>query len=185
MLTRSFGNMLAFLESAINMSALPIIASAQGSKTATGLATRAFAISSKKPEPVKKPEKTQFLTTFLNSTSSQSTELFHYVCFVPINNRLYELDGLQPYPIDHGQIYDEQCWTEKFKQVIHERINAASTNNCQTQMVVGGNGLASNEIRYNLMALVPDKIKQFENYLHVLCENKMMLKQILENKDQL
>jgi hypothetical protein len=33
-----------------------------------------------------------------------NSEIFHFICFVPINGRLYELDGLKPYPIDHGSL---------------------------------------------------------------------------------
>lgn len=29
-------------------------------------------------------------------------EAFHFVSYVPIGGRLFELDGLKPYPIDHG-----------------------------------------------------------------------------------
>lgn len=32
-------------------------------------------------------------------------EAFHFVSYVPINGRLFELDGLKPYPIDHGKIW--------------------------------------------------------------------------------
>lgn len=31
-------------------------------------------------------------------------EAFHFVSYVPIKGRLFELDGLKPYPIDHGEI---------------------------------------------------------------------------------
>lgn len=31
-----------------------------------------------------------------------SAEAFHFVSYVPIGDRLFELDGLKPYPIDHG-----------------------------------------------------------------------------------
>jgi len=30
-------------------------------------------------------------------------EAFHFVSYVPISGRLFELDGLKPYPIDHGR----------------------------------------------------------------------------------
>ena len=30
-------------------------------------------------------------------------EAFHFVSYVPIKGRLFELDGLKPYPIDHGK----------------------------------------------------------------------------------
>ena len=32
-------------------------------------------------------------------------EAFHFVSYVPINGRLFELDGLQPYPVDHGNAH--------------------------------------------------------------------------------
>ena len=32
-----------------------------------------------------------------------AAETFHYVSYVPINGRLFELDGLKPGPIDHGE----------------------------------------------------------------------------------
>lgn len=32
----------------------------------------------------------------------ESDDVFHFVTFVPLNGRIYELDGLQPSPIDHG-----------------------------------------------------------------------------------
>ena len=31
-------------------------------------------------------------------------EAFHFVSYVPIKDRLFELDGLKAYPIDHGEI---------------------------------------------------------------------------------
>ena len=30
-------------------------------------------------------------------------DAFHFVSYVPIKGRLFELDGLKPYPIDHGE----------------------------------------------------------------------------------
>ena len=41
----------------------------------------------------------------LSATNTTSgNEVFHFVCFLPINGHLYELDGLKRYPIDHGPI---------------------------------------------------------------------------------
>jgi hypothetical protein len=39
-----------------------------------------------------------------SGTAIASNEIFHFICFLPINDRLYELDGLKPYPVDHGPI---------------------------------------------------------------------------------
>jgi len=36
------------------------------------------------------------------TTGRFTGEAFHFVSYVPINGRLFELDGLKPNPIDHG-----------------------------------------------------------------------------------
>lgn len=36
------------------------------------------------------------------TTGRFTGEAFHFVSYVPINGRLFELDGLKPHPIDHG-----------------------------------------------------------------------------------
>lgn len=33
----------------------------------------------------------------------RTMEAFHFVSYVPIKGRLFELDGLKVYPIDHGE----------------------------------------------------------------------------------
>ena len=45
--------------------------------------------------------------------------------YVPINNRLFELDGLRKFPIDHGPIPDPDNWTEKLREVIQQRLGMA------------------------------------------------------------
>jgi hypothetical protein len=42
-------------------------------------------------------------------------EAFHFVSYVPINGRLFELDGLKKFPIDHGPIPQGENWTEKLR----------------------------------------------------------------------
>ena len=58
--------------------------------------------------------------------SRYTGEAFHFVSYVPINDRLIELDGLKKYPIDHGPIPDPDNWTEKLRQVITERLGIAT-----------------------------------------------------------
>lgn len=48
-------------------------------------------------------------------------EAFHFVCFVPIDGCLYELDGLKPYPINHGPWHEDEDWTSKFRNLIIDR----------------------------------------------------------------
>jgi ubiquitin carboxyl-terminal hydrolase BAP1 len=60
----------------------------------------------------------------LKTNNFSTGEAFHFVSYVPINGRLYELDGLKSYPIDHGPVSED--WTENFRQVIIDRLGIAT-----------------------------------------------------------
>lgn len=51
-----------------------------------------------------------------------SGEAYHFVSLVPINGHLFELDGLKPYPMDHGPWAADEDWTDKFRRVMAERL---------------------------------------------------------------
>lgn len=40
-----------------------------------------------------------------HSASGRKMDAFHFVSYVPINGHLFELDGLRPYPLDHGYCF--------------------------------------------------------------------------------
>ena len=60
---------------------------------------------------------------------------------MPHNGQLYELDGLQDGPISFGECTDEN-WVEKAREQIQKRIEKYATS----------------EVRFNVMAVVKDKI---------------------------
>lgn len=108
-----------------------------------------------------------------NEITGANQEIFHFICFVPINGKLYELDGLKPYPVDHGSIDSESTesrssnWTNKFKQIIKQRLSSFNS------------GQQSHEIRFNLMALVPDKMVQLSDQIDLMKHNYTRLFDLL------
>ncbi len=87
--------------------------------------------------------------------SRYTGDTFHFVSYVPIGGRLFELDGLKRYPIDHGPISPGEDWTEKFRRVITERL-----------------GVAPDDIRFALMAVVPDRRQAALRRLRMLSTNR-------------
>ena len=89
--------------------------------------------------------------------ANKDDDVYHFIAYVPINGRLYELDGLKEGPIDRGQIPDGQHehWVEFAKPVIETRINK----------------YAEGEIHFNLMAIISDKKKAYEKQLAELTKN--------------
>ena len=62
-------------------------------------------LSLDRPEPRHLPEKQNGISAV------RTMEAFHFVSYVPIKGRLFELDGLKVYPIDHGKIPRPSCFT--------------------------------------------------------------------------
>ncbi|EHB14000.1 Ubiquitin carboxyl-terminal hydrolase BAP1 [Heterocephalus glaber] len=97
-------------------------------------------------------------------------EAFHFVSYVPITGWLFELDGLKFYPIDHGPWGEDEEWTDKAWWVIMERISLVTA------------GKPYHNVRFNLMAVVPDYRIKYEARLHVLKVNHQT---VLESLQQL
>ncbi|KAJ1938710.1 hypothetical protein GGF37_004703, partial [Kickxella alabastrina] len=72
--------------------------------------------------------------------ATEDDDLFHFISYVPVNGRLYELDGLRESPVDHGRTDD---WLESVGPVIQRRMAE----------------YAEGEIRFNLMAVIGDRRK--------------------------
>uniref|UniRef100_A0A3P8UJR8 Ubiquitin carboxyl-terminal hydrolase n=1 Tax=Cynoglossus semilaevis TaxID=244447 RepID=A0A3P8UJR8_CYNSE len=107
-----------------------------------------------RPEPRHLPEKQNGISAV------RTMEAFHFVSYVPIKDRLFELDGLKAYPIDHGPWGEEEEWTDKARRVIMERIGLATA------------GEPYHDIRFNLMAVVPDRRVKYESKLEILKKNR-------------
>ncbi|XP_010076508.1 PREDICTED: ubiquitin carboxyl-terminal hydrolase BAP1, partial [Pterocles gutturalis] len=115
-----------------------------------------------RPEPRHLPEKQNGISAV------RTMEAFHFVSYVPIKGRLFELDGLKVYPIDHGPWADDEEWTDKARRVIMERIGLATA------------GAPYHDIRFNLMAVVPDRRMKYESKLHILKMNRQTVLEALQ-----
>lgn len=100
------------------------------------------------------------------STGGRFTgEAFHFVSFVPINGHLFELDGLKPFPMNHGPWKENEDWTSKFRCTMAERLGISS---------------GEQDIRFNLMAVVPDRRIGITHKLKMLRTNKAIVTSALE-----
>jgi ubiquitin carboxyl-terminal hydrolase L5 len=85
---------------------------------------------------------------------SKEEDSYHFIAYVPINGRLYELDGLKEAPIDLGAIPTGTEWTQVVRPVLEKRMMKYSEG----------------EIHFNLMAIVSDKKLTYEKELQALLQ---------------
>lgn len=64
----------------------------------------------------------QTLFEFDKQQPSEDEDVFHFVGYIPIEGRLYELDGLKDGPIDLGPIPPGTDWLSVVQPVIQRRI---------------------------------------------------------------
>ena len=75
-------------------------------------------------------------------------EAFHFVSYVWVNGRVYELDGLQSGPVLVGQCLDRNDWLSVASPHIQSRIGEYTAS-------------GDDEIRFNLMGIVKDRRAEF------------------------
>lgn len=77
------------------------------------------------------------------------------------------MDGLKPFPIDHGPWNESEDWTEKFRSVMSERLGITA-------------GEQYHDIRFNLMTVVPDRRLAITHKLKMLKTNKQIVLDALQ-----
>ncbi|KAM4721914.1 ubiquitin carboxyl-terminal hydrolase isozyme L5 isoform 1-T1 [Rhinophrynus dorsalis] len=87
----------------------------------------------------------QQMFEFDAKSTAKDDDAFHFVSYVPVNGRLYELDGLREGPIDLGACNQDE-WISAARPVIEKRMQK----------------YCEGEIRFNLMAIVSDRKTIYE-----------------------
>lgn len=94
--------------------------------------------------------------------ATKDDELYHFIAYVPVAGKLYELDGLKAGPVLLGELADGVSWTEAVQPHIAARIERYS----------------SAEIRFNLMAVVGSRTEALREQIAALPADSMMLPEL-------
>ncbi|XP_050302124.1 ubiquitin carboxyl-terminal hydrolase isozyme L5 [Anthonomus grandis grandis] len=84
--------------------------------------------------------------------NKKEEDAFHFISYVPIDGRLYELDGLKEGPIDLGVIPADTDWMTVVKPIIGKRMQRYTEG----------------EIHFNLMAVCSDQKMLYERRMEEL-----------------
>ena len=57
-----------------------------------------------------------------DKNAPKDDDAFHFVAYLPINGRIYELDGLKEAPIDLGPIGEHKDWTISIRPILEKRM---------------------------------------------------------------
>ncbi|KAL4717511.1 hypothetical protein ACJJTC_000660 [Scirpophaga incertulas] len=109
----------------------------------------------------------QQLFEFDPKTSSNDDDAYHFVGYMPINGRLYELDGLREGPIDHGPIQPKQDWLDVVRPILMRRMSVYTEG----------------EIHFNLMAIVSERRTIYMRQLQELLGSSHILGMDAEEYD--
>ncbi|MBN3324475.1 UCHL5 hydrolase, partial [Atractosteus spatula] len=103
----------------------------------------------------------QQMFEFDAKSSAKDEDAFHFVSYVPVNGRLYELDGLREGPIDLGTC-NQDDWISAVRPVIEKRIQNVNTKLPVLDFLFFFR-YSEGEIRFNLMAIVSDRKMIYEH----------------------
>jgi ubiquitin carboxyl-terminal hydrolase L5 len=100
--------------------------------------------------------------------ATEDDDVYHFVAYIHFKDKVYEIDGLQEGPILIEDNVGKSEWVNKVKPAIINRISL----------------YANNEIKFNLLALVPDRRARFIEQENELLMRTDYLNNLLGNQSK-
>lgn len=95
----------------------------------------------------------------IHDKDAEKEDPFHFIGYISHEGKIYELDGLKPGPVLIGDVPAGVPWPEKAREEIQRRIEAYS------QKAAAGADAEAVEIRFNLLAIVANRIQEAEQLM--------------------
>ena len=105
---------------------------------------------------------------FTKIKAEDGDDVFHFVAYIHFKNAIYEIDGLRNGPILIEENVKNEEWIKKVKPSILNRINL----------------YAQNEIKFNLLALVPDRLEKAQKIDADLKKRRNYVQNLIEKKGE-
>uniref|UniRef100_A0A914H2E9 Ubiquitin carboxyl-terminal hydrolase n=1 Tax=Globodera rostochiensis TaxID=31243 RepID=A0A914H2E9_GLORO len=105
----------------------------------------------------------------LDIPKAKSEDNFHFIAYVPVEGKIYELDGMREAPIWLADVELEKDWVDTLRPFIQRRIQKYT----------------SGEIHFNLMALVPNLKNKYENRVAELSTTGMDSDEVAKELNEL
>ncbi|KAF1609429.1 UNVERIFIED_CONTAM: Ubiquitin carboxyl-terminal hydrolase isozyme L5, partial [Eudyptes pachyrhynchus] len=104
----------------------------------------------------------QQMFEFDTKTPAKEEDAFHFVSYVPVNGRLYELDGLREGPIDLGAC-NQDDWITAVRPVIEKRIQKYKEEPMDTDQGSTVLSAIQSEVARNQM-LIEEEVQKLKRY---------------------
>ena len=102
-----------------------------------------------------------------SKVAEDGDDVFHFVAYIHFKNSIYEIDGLRDGPILIKENVKNEEWISKVKPEIINRINLYS----------------SNEIKFNLLAIVPNRLDKAKELEKEFEEKKNYIESLINGGD--
>ncbi|ETN75613.1 ubiquitin carboxyl-terminal hydrolase, family 1 [Necator americanus] len=86
-----------------------------------------------------------------------SEDNYHFITFVPVGNKIYELDGLREFPLEVSTIPEGKSWMEVISPILTERMRRFNDG----------------DIMFNLMAVVGNMMEKYTKRREEILEGKI------------